>query len=100
MKQVPENLTKPFNATDVEKKIYDMWEESGYFNPDNLPGIRTKPFSVILPPPNVTGTLHIGHATMLAIQDTIIRFKRMQGYKTLWLPVSYTHLTLPTNREV
>ena len=81
-----ENFLKPYSPVDVEESIYKKWEESGYFNPDNLKGILGKPFTVILPPPNVTGTLHTGHALMLAIQDTIIRFKRMQGYKTLWLP--------------
>lgn len=86
MKQLPETLKQPFNASAVEKELYATWEESGYFNPDNLPGARPHPYTVILPPPNVTGTLHTGHAIMLAIQDTIIRAKRMQGYKTLWLP--------------
>lgn len=90
MKIVPENLTKPFNAEEVESALYATWEASGYFNPDNLPTIngepRNNPYTVILPPPNVTGTLHVGHATMLAIQDTMVRFKRMQGYRTLWLP--------------
>ncbi len=90
MKTVPQKdltaLTKPFNAESVEASIYSMWEESGYFNPDNLPGERKEVYTIILPPPNVTGTLHAGHAIMLAIQDTLIRYKRMQGYKTLWLP--------------
>ena len=86
MKSLPESLTKPFDATDVESSLYTAWEESGYFNPDTLPGNRKEPYTVILPPPNVTGTLHTGHAIMLAIQDTLVRFKRMQGYKTLWLP--------------
>lgn len=86
MKLVPEQLTKPYNALEVESSLYDLWEKSGYFNPDNLPGERKDPYTIILPPPNVTGTLHTGHAIMLAIQDTLIRFKRMQGYKTLWLP--------------
>ena len=90
MKQAPHTdlsaLTKPFNAESVESSLYSMWEESGYFNPDNLPGERKEAYTIILPPPNVTGTLHAGHAIMLAIQDTLIRFKRMQGYKTLWLP--------------
>lgn len=86
MKQVPEQLTKPFNAEAVEKELYEMWEKSGYFNPDNLPGDRKESYTVILPPPNVTGTLHTGHAIMLAIQDTLVRYKRMAGYKTLWLP--------------
>lgn len=86
MKQVPEQLTKPFNAEAVEAELYEMWEKSGYFNPDNLPGVRKEPYTVVLPPPNVTGTLHTGHAIMLAIQDTLIRYKRMQGYKALWVP--------------
>ena len=86
MKTVPEQLTKPFNAEAVEKELYEMWEKSGYFNPDNLPGVRKESYTIVLPPPNVTGTLHTGHAIMLAIQDTLIRFKRMQGYKALWLP--------------
>lgn len=86
MKQVPEQLTKPFNAEAVETSLYEMWEKSGYFNPDNLPGNRKEAYTIVLPPPNVTGTLHTGHAIMLAIQDTLIRYKRMAGYKTLWLP--------------
>lgn len=86
MKQVPESLRKPFNAEAVEAPLYKEWEESGYFNPDNLPNVTKAPYSIILPPPNVTGTLHTGHAIMLAIQDTLIRFKRMQGYRALWLP--------------
>jgi valyl-tRNA synthetase len=94
-----ENLSKPFNAQEVETKLYDMWEASGYFNPDNLPGERRDSYTVILPPPNVTGTLHTGHATMLAIQDTIVRFKRMQGYKTLWLPGT-DHAAIATQSTV
>ncbi len=86
MKQVPENLTKPFDAKSVEASLYEMWGKSGYFNPDNLPGIRSEPYTIILPPPNVTGTLHTGHSLMLAIEDTIIRYKRMAGYRALWLP--------------
>ncbi len=86
MKQIPETLKKPFDATAVESTLYDMWEKSGYFNPDNLPGERARAYTVVLPPPNVTGTLHTGHAIMLAIQDTLIRFKRMSGYKALWIP--------------
>lgn len=86
MKQLPEKLLQPYNAQEVEPTLYRAWEESGYFNPDNLPAATKDPFTVILPPPNVTGTLHAGHAIMLAIQDTVVRFKRMQGHKTLWLP--------------
>jgi valyl-tRNA synthetase len=86
MKRIPDALTKPYNPSETEARLYDVWEKSGYFNPDNLPGERKNPYTVILPPPNVTGTLHTGHAIMLAIQDTLVRYKRMDGYKTLWLP--------------
>lgn len=86
MKELPEILTKAYDAASTEASLYTMWEESGYFNPDNLPGERPQAYSVVLPPPNVTGTLHTGHAIMLAIQDTLIRFNRMNGKKTLWLP--------------
>ena len=73
--------------------------ESGFFNPDNLPESHTTPYSIILPPPNVTGTLHMGHAEMLAIQDTIIRYKRMRGFKTLWLPGT-DHAAIATQSKV
>lgn len=86
MKELPIQFTKSYDANAVEKPLYDMWEKTGYFNPDNLPNAKKDPYVVILPPPNVTGTLHTGHAIVLAIQDTLVRFKRMQGHKTLWLP--------------
>jgi len=78
-----------------------MWEKSGYFNPDMLPERQQKgePFSIVLPPPNVTGTLHMGHAAMLAIEDIMIRYKRMQGYKTLWLPGT-DHAAIATQSKV
>lgn len=87
-----ENLKKPYEAKEVEANIYKKWEESGYFNPDNLKNVKLdedgkeKTYTIILPPPNVTGTLHCGHALMLAIEDLLIRYKRMNGYRTLWLP--------------
>ena len=86
MKTVPDILTKPYKPEDIETPLYEMWGKTGYFNPDNLPGDRKESYTIVLPPPNVTGTLHTGHAIMLAIQDTLIRYKRMAGYKTLWLP--------------
>lgn len=81
-----EKFLKPYDATTTETKVYKLWEDSGYFNPDNLPGERTKVFSIVLPPPNITAALHMGSALMLAIEDIFVRVKRMQGYKTLWLP--------------
>ena len=79
-------LSKAYNPKNVEERIYKLWLKSGFFNPDNLPGKRTKPYSIVLPPPNVTGQLHMGHALNATMQDIIIRRKRMQGYLTLWLP--------------
>lgn len=85
-----DKFLKPYDPAATEAGIYKKWEESGYFNPDKLPLIddkeRTEPFSIVLPPPNVTGTLHMGSALMLAIEDTLVRYKRMRGYKTLWVP--------------
>ncbi|MFA5030631.1 MAG: valine--tRNA ligase [Patescibacteria group bacterium] len=75
-----------YNPSRIEKEIYALWEKSGYFNPDNLPGKRTVPFVISMPPPNVTGQLHLGHAIGIAIQDTLTRFERMRGKKTLWVP--------------
>lgn len=92
-------LEKPYDAKEYELNLYKRWEGSGYFNPDNLPPRHTSPFSIVLPPPNVTGTLHCGHATMLAIEDTIVRFKRMQGFKTLWLPGT-DHAAIATQSKV
>ena len=79
-----QELPKAFNAQDFEENLYKKWEESGFFAPD--PDPKKEPYSIMLPPPNATGTLHLGHANMLALQDILIRFKRMQGYATLWLP--------------
>ena len=79
-------MEKAYEAKKYEDNIYQEWLNSGYFNPDNLPNRNKKTFSIALPPPNVTGELHIGHAAMLAYQDLIIRYHRMKGDKTLWLP--------------
>jgi len=77
---------KIYNPKTVEYKIYKLWEKSGFFNPDKLPGKRKKPYTLFLPPPNITGSLHMGHALNAVIQDILIRRKRMQGFQTLWLP--------------
>jgi valyl-tRNA synthetase len=89
-------LDKAYDHSQVEHKIYQKWLDSGYFNPDNLSG---EPFSMALPPPNVTGTLHIGHAYEGTLQDIIIRYKRMQGYKTLWVPGT-DHAAIATQAKV
>ncbi len=84
---------KAYNPKETEPEIYKLWEESSYFNPDKLPlpqirqaGKRKENFTIMLPPPNVTGSLHMGHALEHSLSDVLIRWKRMQGYKTLWLP--------------
>jgi len=79
-------LPSQYNAKEVEDKIYRLWEESGFFNPDNLPGKRKKPFTIIMPPTNANGNLHAGHALVMTIEDIMTRYKRMRGFKTLWLP--------------
>lgn len=82
MKELPPQ----YNFQDVEERVYRQWETSGFFNPDKLPGKRKKTFCITVPPPNITGALHMGHALNATIQDILIRKKRMEGYKTLWLP--------------
>ena len=80
------NLPKSYDPKKTEGRIYKLWQKSGFFNPDNLPKRHRKPYSVVIPPPNVTGKLHIGHTLNAIVQDSLIRKKRMQGFKTLWIP--------------
>ena len=85
------NLDKTYNPKQVEDKTYKFWLDSGFFNPDKLPGLsagrqRKKSYTIVIPPPNVTGSLHMGHTLNATIQDVLIRWKRMSGFKTLWLP--------------
>ena len=77
-------LPKVYEPQQVENEIYKMWEDGGYFRPQGKEG--AKPFTIVMPPPNVTGQLHMGHAMDATLQDTLIRFKRMQGYDALWIP--------------
>ena len=77
-------LPKIYEPQQVEDRIYQMWEQGGHFKPVKKEG--AKPFTIVMPPPNVTGQLHMGHAMDATLQDTLIRFKRMQGYSALWLP--------------
>ncbi len=105
---IPEKFLKPYNPAETEDRIYNTWEKSGFFNPDKLPkGEKnsddserfTKPFSIVLPPPNVTGILHMGGALMLAIEDIMVRYARMSGYKTLWIPGT-DHAAIATQSKV
>ncbi len=77
-------LPKVYEPKEVESSIYEMWEKGGYFHAEK--DENKKPFTIVMPPPNVTGQLHMGHAMDATLQDTLIRFKRMQGYNALWIP--------------
>ncbi len=89
-----EKFTKPYDPKATEARIYAEWENSGFFNPDNLPadtgavenGRFQKPFTIIMPPPNANGHLHAGHSLFITLEDIMIRYKRMRGYKALWVP--------------
>ena len=78
-----ENL-ESYSPNDIEMKWYDFWEKQGYFHQDADPS--KEPFSIVMPPPNVTGQLHMGHALDNTLQDILVRFKRMEGYNVMWLP--------------
>ncbi|QQG42748.1 MAG: valine--tRNA ligase [Candidatus Giovannonibacteria bacterium] len=88
---MPSEFDKPYNPKEHEDKIYKLWEKSGFFAPearqprDDNPN-KNKSFTIALPPPNVTGSLHMGHALNATIQDILIRKKRMEGYRALWIP--------------
>ena len=77
-------LEKTFNPKDVEERLYEAWEKSGAFRAGNRPGAQ--PFTMVIPPPNVTGSLHIGHALNNTLQDILARFERMRGKDVLWQP--------------
>lgn len=91
MPKIPSEFLKPYNPVEHESDVYQKWEESGYFNPDicvenGIVDANSEPFTIMLPPPNVTGTLHMGGALMLVIEDILVRHARMSGKRTLWLP--------------
>ena len=90
-------LMDKYDPKQFEQKLYKEWDEKGYFKPSMD---KTKPsYSIVMPPPNVTGKLHMGHALDAAIQDLFIRYKRMQGYNTLWLPGT-DHSALSTEAKI
>jgi valyl-tRNA synthetase len=100
----PQKLLSPYNPAETEARIYKIWEDSGFFNPDvcvekGVTAPDAKSFTIIMPPPNVTGILHMGHASMLALQDTMIRFHRMRGDRTLWIPGT-DHAAIATQSKV
>lgn len=79
-------LDKAYEPKKVETRIYQIWEKSGFFDPDKLPNRLKKTYSIVIPPPNITGSLHMGHALNAALQDILIRKRRMEGYRALWVP--------------
>ena len=90
-------LSKTYDPKDIEDRLYQKWEESGYFHAEV--DKRKKPFSIVMPPPNITGQLHMGHALDNTLQDILTRFKRMQGYSALWLPGT-DHASIATEVKV
>jgi valyl-tRNA synthetase len=99
-----ENLSKAYEPKEVEKRIYRLWLESGFFAPEahqpraDNPN-KNKTFVTLLPPPNITGSLHMGHALQDTVMDILVRMKRMQGYRTLWLP-GIDHAGIATQNAV
>ncbi len=93
MKELP----KQYDPKQVENRIYQMWLDGGYFHAKRDP--EKKPFTIVIPPPNVTGQLHLGHAVDETIQDVLIRYKRMKGYSALWVP-GYDHAGIATQIKV
>src|SRR3989338_2189791 len=89
--KAPEQFLKPYNSEENEPRILDLWEKSGYANPDvcinnGVTAFDAEPYSIVLPPPNVTGILHMGSALMVVIEDILVRYARMCGKRTLWIP--------------
>jgi len=82
-------INKNYDPQQIEKKWYDYWIENGMFTPKMKEGV--KPYTVLIPPPNVTGILHMGHVLNNTIQDVMVRYKRMQGIPTLWIPGYAVH---------
>ena len=78
------NLDKPYSFEELEKRWYKFWKNNKFFEADS--SSKKKPFCIVIPPPNVTGTLHMGHAMDDTLQDIIIRYKRMMGFEALWIP--------------
>ncbi|MGY8994463.1 MAG: class I tRNA ligase family protein, partial [Rhodospirillales bacterium] len=79
-------LDKTYRPADVEKRIYETWESSGFFAGGRSERANAMPFTIVIPPPNVTGSLHVGHALDNTLQDVLIRYRRMLGCDTLWQP--------------
>ena len=96
-KETMKELAKQYSPKEVESRIYNEWLEGGYFLAERDP--KKKPYTIMMPPPNITGQLHMGHALDMTLQDVIIRTKRMQGYSALWLPGT-DHASIATEAKI
>lgn len=92
-----DHIAKAFEPAEVEARLYESWQQAGYFTPSRDP--VKKPYTIVMPPPNITGQLHMGHALDNALQDILIRCKRMQGYAALWLPGT-DHASIATEAKI
>ena len=90
-------LDTKYNHSLIEENKYEMWKDNGYFKCEEES--NKKPFCIVLPPPNVTGVLHLGHAWDVTLQDIIIRYKKMEGYDAFWLP-GMDHAAIATEAKV
>ena len=90
-------LAKAYEPAEFENRIYDFWMNNGFFHAEI--DKDKKPYTIVMPPPNITGQLHMGHALDNTLQDILIRFKRMQGYSALWLPGT-DHASIATEAKI
>ena len=90
-------LSKTYDPSAIERRIYENWENKGYFKAS--PNSKKKPYTIVMPPPNITGQLHMGHAMDNTLQDILIRYRRMQGYEALWQPGT-GHASIATEAKV
>ena len=90
-------LNKTYDPKDIEDRLYKKWEDNGYFHAEV--DRSKKPFTIVMPPPNITGQLHMGHALDNTMQDILIRWKRMAGYNALWVP-GLAHASISTELKV
>ena len=95
---IPENdLPKTYSPSEFEERIYMKWCDKGYFRPEV--DREKNPYTIVIPPPNITGQLHMGHALDNTLQDILIRYKRMSGFCTLWLPGT-DHASIATEAKI
>ena len=92
-----DSISKAFDPNEAESRLYEKWTSNGYFKPKA--GKTGKKFSIVMPPPNITGQLHMGHALDNTLQDTLTRYKRMSGYETLWVPGT-DHASIATEARI